>query len=45
MKGAPLGAPSRSQSKMANGQWAVTTKFGMSTISLIRRSIATLVSM
>ena len=30
------------QSKSPSGQWAVTTKFGTSTISLIRRSIATL---
>ena len=33
------------QSKIDSGQWAVTTKFGMSTISLIRRSTATLHSM
>ena len=30
------------QSKIDSGQWAVTMKFGMSTISLIRRSTATL---
>ena len=29
------------QSKMPSGQWAVTTKFGTSTISLMRRSTAT----
>ncbi len=29
-------------SKIPSGQWAVTTKFGTSTISLIRRSTATL---
>jgi hypothetical protein len=49
---APLGdeAPSTAltvvaaQSKIDSGQCAVTTTFGMSTISLIRRSIATLVN-
>ena len=30
------------QSNIPSGQWAVTTKFGTSTISLIRRSMATL---
>ena len=39
-----LGGRRHAQSKIDSGQCAVTTTFGMSTISLIRRSIATLVS-
>ena len=39
--GRPRGRPV-AYSKIPSGQWAVTTKFGTSTISLMRRSTATL---